>query len=274
MFVQPPNLAEALRMRGELGPDAVVVNGGTDVVVLLNRRQLRLKTIIDISRVAELQQIEKQSDGTLIIGAGVTYARLAELPLRAFREAALSVGGPSIRNMGTIGGNIVSASPAADGAVAALSLDAEVELSRAHCEPRWMPLTDFFVSYRKTKLQEDELLTRLRISGGSTSRWYKIGKRRAVNISVICGAVSRREGQYGIALGCVGPMPVAFPSVSQMLAGRDLVPELISEAADAVAREVNPISDHRASADYRRGMSRVVVKRLLTELSSEMAEDL
>ena len=268
MFHQPRTLAEALQLRGELGTDAVVINGGTDVVVAINRGDLRPRRFLDLSRVDELRMVE-QNNGSVLIGAGVTFARLGQLHIRVLREAALSVGGPAIRHRGTIGGNLVTASPAGDGCVALLSLAAEVELTSAARGGRWIPLTEFFISYRKIALADDELVTRVRVPRKPLSRWYKIGKRSAVNISVVCCAVARHpDGRYGIGLGSVAPTPISARRAEILLGDQALTDELIDEAAAAAAADASPIDDHRASAAYRRAMCETLTRRLLNDLAA------
>jgi CO/xanthine dehydrogenase FAD-binding subunit len=267
MFHQPCHLEQALELRAQFGPRATVINGGTDVVVALNHGAPRPAAFLDLSRVDELRTIER-ANGSVLLGAGVTFAQLGRLHLRALREAALSVGGPAIRNMGTIGGNIVTASPAGDGSVALLAMHAEVELSSAARGPRWLPLVDFFIDYRKTALNDDELLTRVRVPHNPRTRWYKIGKRGAVNISIVCCAVSRNpDGRHGIAFGCVGPMPLRAQKAEALLDAAPSPAAAIDEAAALCATEVRPIDDHRGSAEYRCAMCVTLSRRLLADLT-------
>lgn len=268
MFHQPHTLAEALRLRSDLGSAVTVINGGTDVVVAMNHGDLRPAQFLDLSRVDELRTIERDN-GTVLMGAGVTFAQLGKLHWRGLREASLSVAGPAIRSRATIGGNIVSASPAGDGAVVLVALGAEVELTSADRGPRWLPLRDFFVAYRQTALAGDELVTRFRVPWNPMSRWYKIGKRGAVNISIVCCCVARNpDGSYGIALGCVAPFPVAAWRAEALLGESELTPVLIEQAGQIVSEEVSPIDDQRGSADYRRAMCAVLARRLLRSLAS------
>jgi CO/xanthine dehydrogenase FAD-binding subunit len=265
MFHQPHNLADALRLRDEL-PDAVVVNGSTDISVAMNHGTLHPRAFIDLSQVAEIRKMER--DGAdLLIGAGVTCTQLGRCHLRTLREAALSVGGPAIRNQATLGGNLITASPAGDGCVALLALGGAVELTHATRGSRWVDLRAFFLGYRQTALAPDELVTRVRVPYNPRSRWYKIGKRGAVNISLVCAATAHRpDGSFGLAFGCVGPIPLFAPQAEAVLADGPLDDARIAEAARIVATEVQPIDDHRGSADYRRAMCATLTRRLLTDL--------
>jgi CO/xanthine dehydrogenase FAD-binding subunit len=276
MFYQPADMTEALRLRAELGPEVVTVCGGTDVVVAMNHGAVRPEAILDLSRVAGRDSVER-ADGMYVLGGGVTFAQMAKLPVRALAEAARSVGGPQIRNIGTIAGNLGTASPAGDGSVALLALDAEVELSHAERGSRWVRLDEFFLDYKRTALRPDELITRVRFPADFQSVWYKIGKRGAVNISIVCCAIGRSPArECRIALGSVGPYPMRAREAEAVLNGdaasiaHRAVPhpsdERIETAAEAAELEAAPIDDQRSSARYREAMCRVLVRRLLREL--------
>ncbi|MFH0982903.1 MAG: FAD binding domain-containing protein [Planctomycetota bacterium] len=267
MFYQPRTLQEALELRGRLRDDAVVVNGGTDVLVGMNHGTLRPRSFLDLSHLRDFNLIERDN-GWLGLGAGTTFAQLGRLEIKCLREAALSVGGPQIRNAGTIGGNLVTASPAGDGIVALLALEAQVEVASAARGPRWLDLNEeWFLAYRKTALQDDELVTHLRLRADFETAWYKIGKRGAVNISLVCCAVGRSpEGRYDLAFGSVAFRPIRAPKAEQLLEGHTLTDEVIAQAAEGVMQEVSPIDDHRAGAAYRRAMCGVLTRRLLREL--------
>lgn len=272
MYHQPTTLAEALELRAKLGETATVINGGTDVVVAMNHGGHRPQAFLDLSRVSELQQVRREGD-TLLLGAGVTFAQLGRLHLRALREASLSVAGPALRNMGTIGGNLVTASPAGDGCVALLAMNAVIELTSTSRGVRRLPVREFFISYRKTELASDELVTCVRAPYNPQSRWYKIGKRGAVNISLVCCAISRNPGgRFGVAFGCVGPVPMFAPKTEAVLASEKLTDEIIERAADTAFEEVAPIDDFRASAAYRRAMCKVLTRRLLRALACSDAK--
>lgn len=267
MFVQPQTIDEALEYRARYARDATVINGGTDVVVAMNHGGLRPRAFLDLSKVSELRRVDHEN-GSILLGAGVTFAQLGRMHLRSLREAALSVAGPAIRNMGTIGGNVVTASPAGDGSVALLSMDAELELTSLERGSRWIALRDFFIDYRRTALAADELVTRVRVPANPLTRWYKIGKRGAVNISIVCCAAARKpDGRYGLAFGCVGPMPLVAKEAEALLGSRPLSPELIDQAAQAAAEEMRPIDDFRGSAAYRQAMCRTLAHRLLTQIA-------
>jgi len=268
MFAHPTSLDQALEQRARYGADATVINGGTDIVVAMNHGALRPRQFLDVSGVDTLRQIKRQN-GTLILGGGVTFAQMGRCHNRALREASLSVAGPAIRNMGTIGGNLVTASPAGDGSVALLAAGADVQLSSAARGSRWLTVRDFFLDYRKTALADDELVTSVRLPDNPVTRWYKIGKRGAVNISLVCCAVALRpDNSWGIAFGCVGPMPLAAPKAEALLNANELSPELIEQVADTAASETSPIDDFRGTARYRKAMCKALCRRLLLNIAA------
>lgn len=269
MFYQPHSIDEALELRGRLGAGAAVISGGTDVLVAMNQGALRPRHFLDLSHVSGFNRMQ-QENGARCMGAGTSFAQLGRLDIACLREASLSVGGPQIRNTGTIGGNLATASPAGDGCVALLALDAEVEVSSAARGPRWLNVNDeWFLAYRETALAEDELITRVRVRGDFQTAWYKIGKRGAVNISLVCAAIGRSPDQrHHIAFGCVAFRPIRVPRTEALLSGQSLSDKLIEEAAQTAMTEVAPIDDHRGSAAYRRAMCGVLVRRLLRQLAS------
>ncbi|MCK6455192.1 MAG: FAD binding domain-containing protein [Phycisphaerae bacterium] len=272
MFSQPTTLEEALDVRARCGPDLLPIAGGTDIVVAMNRGQLRPAGFLDLTHVRGLDAV-RHENGRYECGGAATHATLSRLPVEALAEAALSVGGPAIRNRGTIGGNLVTASPAGDGCVALLALDADVELAHASRGRRVVPLREYFLGYRKTALLADELITRVRFPKDWITAWYKIGKRGSVNISVVCCAIGRSPtGLFHIALGSVAATPIRAPHAEEIVNRDGLTDGAIAEAADAVRRDISPIDDHRASAKYRAAMSVTLVARLLRRIRDRVKE--
>ncbi len=265
MFHQPAQFAEALDLKARWGEAITPLAGGTDLLVALNRGQWQPQHILDMTRIGGNTSI-KRDNGAYAIAGGATHSQLSTLPVTALAAAALSVGGPQIRNRGTIAGNLATASPAGDASTALLALDATVELAHADRGSRELPVRNFFLDYRRTALQRDELLARIRIPADWATTWHKIGKRNSVNISVVCCAIGRSPaGRYCVALGSVGPYPLRAGKTEELLNAYPLTAELIDEAAALVMTEVSPIDDHRASAAYRRAMCGTVIRRMLAE---------
>ena len=273
MFVQPLDMDEALRARGEMGADLVPIAGGTDIVVVLNRSSTGPKHFLDLTHVAGYADV-RRDNGTWHLGGGATFSQLGKLPVRALADAAMTVGGPAIRNRATIAGNLGTASPAGDGCVALLAVDAEVELTHASRGRRVIPIEQYFTGFRQTALLSDELITAVRLPADWRTAWYKIGKRGSINISLVCCAIGvSPAGGVRIAFGCVAPTVVRAKSAEAIIEKDGWSDPAIEAAAQAAMQDVSPIDDHRASATYRRAMCGVLARRLLRQLRDESSQD-
>jgi len=261
VFYQPKSISEALDLKAELKERGVFIAGGTDLVVLMNRGVKVAENFIDLTHVPGLGTINNRN-GTVELAGNVTYAQCGRLPILCLALASLSVGGPGIRELGTVAGNLATASPAGDGSTALLALDAEVELTSVR-GVRKLALEKFFLAYRKTALAADEMITKVSIPANYRSDWLKNGKRGAVNISVVATAVAitpKREAR--IALASVAPTPMRCRTAEKAFAkGAEA-----REVAEIVRSEIKPITDHRASADYKTHLAGVMVRRLLERL--------
>ncbi len=253
----PHSLDEALRLKAEQ-PDARFVQGGTDVLVELNFDRSRPPALINLNEVAELRGFTHEN-GTLVLGAGLTYADAMrgavaeELP--ALAEASRTVGSPQIRNRGTIGGNLGTASPAGDALPPLLVEDAVVHVASVRGERR-IPLQDFIVGVKRNALEPDEIVVSVRVEpSGAGQTFMKVGPRNAMVIAVCSLAVhvDRDRGELRAAFGS------AAPTVR-------LVTALLEDAAgfpDLVAGSASPIDDVRGTAAYRRHALRVLTRRAL-----------
>ncbi len=268
MFYQPKNIQEALGLKAKLKERGTFIAGGTDIVVLMNAGKAAPENFVDLTHIPELRAIHRHN-GTLELAGNVTHAQCGRLPIRCLAQASLSVGGPGIRELGTIAGNLATASPAGDGSVALLALDAEVELTSVRGARR-LPLEKFFVGYRKTALAPDEMITKVLIPTNYRSDWLKNGKRGAMNISVVAAAVSiTPQKQVRIALASVAATPIRCRQAEKFLAQHGLNAGTVRQAAELVRGEIKPITDHRASADYKIHLAGVMVRRLLENLVKE-----
>jgi carbon-monoxide dehydrogenase medium subunit len=236
----------------------------------------RAQRVVDISRLSELRFIESNDDG-IRIGALATVTDLLGSDLirreaTPLYESAAEFAGPLVRNRATVAGNLMDASPAADLAPPLLALDGEAELVSA-VGRRTLPLCDFFVDYRKTGVWPGELVTAISVrplGEGDKAAYHKLQLRRAMAISVVSVAVAlRMDGETcaeaGIALGAVSAVPYRAEAAEEALRGRVVGEAEIDAAADAARESASPIDDVRASADYRRKMCGVLVRRLLRE---------
>jgi CO/xanthine dehydrogenase FAD-binding subunit len=253
----PRSLAEALRLKAEL-PAARPIAGGTDLLVELNFDRSRPEAILNLAEVPELKTWTRENGG-LRIGAGVTYAELMRQPLAAalpaLAEAARTVGSPQIRNRGTIGGNLGTASPAGDALPPLLVEGAVVELGSTR-GVRSLPLTEFLVGPKRNALAPDELVLAVRLDpSGQPQTFMKVGPRNAMVIAVCSLALvaDRERGELRASFGSSGPV-----------AGLVVAPLADRESfAEQVAAAASPIDDVRGTAAYRRHALRVLATRAL-----------
>lgn len=256
----PRDLDDALDAL-DADPDATILAGGTDLMVSANYHALRPASVIAIRRVVELQEWEGR-----LIGAGVTYTRMEHGPIAALAQAARTVGSPQIRNAGTLGGNLGTASPAGDALPVLAALDAEIVL-RSKGGERTLRWDEFITGPKRNALQRGELILGARlpehIPGGQA--FAKIGIRNAMVIAIASCCLFREEdGATAIALGSVGPTPIRARRAEEMISAEtDPSPAAVDEFARLVAEEVSPIDDHRSTATYRRHASGVLARRLL-----------
>lgn len=272
------SLSEALSALGGT-PDALVLAGGTDVLVEINERHRHLDrdaTVIAISRVPELRQWTLDRPARMLrIGAGVTYAEIAAEPIAGFvpalAQAARTVGSPQIRNAATIGGNLATCSPAGDGLPPLAALDAVVELSSAGGTRR-LPIAEFMVGVKRTARQPGELITAVEVPLLDGWQGYaKVGVRNAMVIAIsgACLATDRPTRSVRLALGSVGPTIIRATAAERLAAAAIDWDRATIAAADAdhfaaaAADAASPITDHRATAEYRRHSIAVLARRLL-----------
>jgi CO/xanthine dehydrogenase FAD-binding subunit len=253
----PHSLDDALRLKAEL-PEARFVQGGTDVLVELNFDRSRPPALINLNEVAELRGFAREN-GTFVLGAGLTYAEamVGEVAdaLPALAEASRTVGSPQIRNRGTIGGNLGTASPAGDALPPLLVEAAEVQVASVRGE-RVLPLSEFLLGVKKNALDPDELIVAVRVSPARGPQTFmKVGPRNAMVISVCSLAlqVDRERGEIRAAFGSASP---TVRLVSAPLDQADGFPALVAESA-------SPIDDVRGTADYRRHALAVLTRRAL-----------
>jgi CO/xanthine dehydrogenase FAD-binding subunit len=255
--LSPRSLAEALELKAER-PDAVPIAGGTDVMVGVNFDRLRPAAFLNLEEVEELRGWSAEN-GDVRLGARVTYTELlggdlgAGLP--ALAEAARTVGSPQIRNRGTVGGNLGTASPAGDALPPLLVGDASVELASVR-GTRTLPLRDFLVGPKRNALEPDELIAGVlvrRPRGRET--FMKVGPRNAMVIAV-CSLAVRVDPEDGVVTASFGSAGPTAGLVQAPLAEAGDFPDRVAEAAA-------PIDDVRGSARYRRHALRVLAARAL-----------
>lgn len=267
-FHQPTTLDAALALKQELGARASFLAGGTDLVAAMRKGKVRDPVLIDLGRVPDLDRVEAR-DGWLRIGALCSHAALERCGVTALAAACRTVGGAQIRNVGTIGGQIGTASPAGDVSVALIALCAEVEL-RSLRGARRLPLDQIFLGPGRTSIAPDELLVAVHLPLSRRSDFYKIGKRDAVAISLVMAAASiGAGGDVALGVGCVAPTPLRLRRAEAHLRQHGLGSSALEQAAQLAGEEVSPISDHRGGAAYRRAMAVTLTRRLLRGLVHE-----
>ena len=275
-YYRPETLDEALAILERLWEGAKVIAGGTDLLAQIRKKEQEVEALVDITRIPGLDKI--RMEGELIrIGALVTHNQVAQSPLirgkaLALAEGAGWVGSPQIRNMGTVGGNIVSGQPGADATIPLLALGASVKVVSRLGE-RTIPLTAFFMGPGKTVLDiTSEILTEISfpaLRGNEASATLRLAKRKALALPILTVSVvvsvdgeKKRFDHVNIALGPVAPVPFRASDAEGVLASAPISDELIRKAAQRAAEESNPRSNPlRGSETYRRDMVAVLVER-------------
>ena len=274
-YFLPRSLPEALGLLEERAPELLVMAGGTVAMPLINDG-LSLPEAVMGLRLAGLGRLERSGD-TLRIGATATLTQLLNqdaVPM--LREAARNTASWSIRNMGTVGGNLFTPPPGGDVAVALLALDASVTLASTRGE-RVLPIGEFQTGFMSNALTPDELLVEISVPIRSEPTAYvKFGRKHANTPAVVTVAVrlewdGERVAVARIALGAVGPHPIRARAAEDLLAGTDLGPGAIASAAAAAVEECEPFTDGIATEWYRRKMVGLFVGRALEQLAGGAA---
>jgi CO/xanthine dehydrogenase FAD-binding subunit len=273
-FFQPATWSEALAMKAE-HPEAMPIAGGTDVMVELNLDHHRPGSVMDLTRVPELTEWGTE-DGRLRIGAGVTYTRLIEelgdrLPGLAI--ASRTVGSPQIRNRGTVGGNLGTASPAGDAHPPLLACDATVELASTSGTRR-IPVREFFTGPKRNAMRKDELIAAFLVEPApGPQQFSKVGTRNAMVIAVCSFALALDPGRkrVGTGIGSAGPTPLRAVEAETFLQGeldwegrRRPSEATLKRFGELVATAAKPIDDVRGTAEYRRHALAVMARRCLS----------
>lgn len=271
----PHTLDEALAIL-QNDPHSKVIAGGTDLLLELQQgRHAPVKTLVDLAQIAELQRLEVL-EHTLWVGAGVPLNRLvAWQPTQRFAtalfEAAALIGGPQVRNVATLGGNVAHALPAADGAIALLALDAEVILATAEGQ-RTQPLLACYAGPGKTALQRTEIIVAFHVpqsKKGEASAFRRVMRPQGVAIAIQnMGIWLRREDEtiadIRIAVGPAGPTPLRARHTEETLRGKPPTEENLAEAEKALLSEARfRTSPHRATADYRTHLAGILLRQTL-----------
>jgi len=276
-YIKPRSMVEALDLLGENNNgDVKVYAGGTDVIPKIKSRLIRApKVLIDLKGIPELDYIQYDEKDGLRIGALATISSVAHFPqvrenFGILSQAASSIASTQVQNRGTIVGNICNAVPSADSAPALLCLGAELSCVSSRGE-RIIHMEDFFTGLNQTALNPDELVKEIRIPNmppQSKGVYIKLSPRSRMDLAVVgVGAVVAQDNgliqDVRIALGAVAPTPMRAKRAEDVLKGEKLRAETVTKAAEIASEDSKPIDDHRASAEYRRTMVEVLVKRAI-----------
>ncbi|MCD8349072.1 MAG: xanthine dehydrogenase family protein subunit M [Planctomycetaceae bacterium] len=276
-FFEPISVDECAQLLDEYGPDAKLLAGGTDLVVKMRNRLLRPKVLVSLNQLPELARVYKYDDG-IKIGAMARLMDLSKSPLltgpwEVVKRGAGHVSSTQVRNIATIGGNTCNASPSADTIPGLMVLDA-VATIRGPKGEREVPLEKFFKGPSQTALERGEFLlgcTIEKFPAGNGTAYKKYAIRGDTDIAIIGVATRLQVDAEGVVtdarfvVGAVAPVPLRIPDVEKLLIGHKLTDELAVSVGKAAADCIKPISDARATADYRKEMVRVWTKHVLKE---------
>ena len=280
-YLAPKTIDEALSLLFQYKGRTKVIAGGTDVVPKLKRREIRApEYIIDLKGIPGLDYIKYDADSGLSLGALVTIGAVETSPtirekFSVLAQAAQSMASPQVRNRGTIAGNICNAVPSADTAPALLTLEARLKLI-GQKGIRIVNIEDFFTGPNQTALTDEEILQEIQLPNpppNSKGIYLKLTPRRAMDLAIVGVAVVviPEDGvctDIRIALGAVAPTPIRAKRAEGILRGQRFSEEVIEKAAQTAAEESQPIDDYRASAEYRREMVKVLIRRAINQAIS------
>ncbi|MCC6450854.1 MAG: xanthine dehydrogenase family protein subunit M [Candidatus Aureabacteria bacterium] len=277
--LSPGTLQEALEILAREGEGVKVIAGGTDLVVQVLERRKSPRLLLNLSRIGDLREIGEDGE-TVRIGALVTHRQIERSPILTRRapllcEAALLIGSPQLRNLATIGGNLMTASPVADSTPPLMALDATVSLRSARGE-RKIPLRAFFLGPGKTVIRRDELLAEVSFAGlgpDAASFYERLGQRRLLSISKVGVALAaRRDGAalrgVSISLGAVASTVIMAPRTAAFIEGKPLGDEVAREAARIAEKESRAITDLRSTESYRNRMAGALLQKGLARLTA------
>jgi xanthine dehydrogenase small subunit len=274
-YFKPVKVEQAAKFSAE-NPGCLVIAGGTDIGVQINKGIRDPQVVMSLSGLRELEDVRVENS-TILAGAKASIAALEKITAEALPEYSHLLyyfGSPPIKNAGTVGGNIVNGSPIGDTMPAMFVLNAEIELASPTARRR-VNINDFYTGYRKTVMQADELLTRVIVplpAHDELFKVYKVSRRKDLDISAFTAAIwMRREGELitdaRIAFGGVGPVILRLPKTEDFFRGKALTETVVREAGRIARSEITPISDVRGSADYRSQLGENIFRKMYADLT-------
>ncbi|MCD6434888.1 MAG: xanthine dehydrogenase family protein subunit M [Clostridiales bacterium] len=269
-YFKPSDLKEASDLLLEFN-NALIINGGTDMVVRLRNELVEPEALIDIKNIPGLKNIT-EDEKSITIGSCVTMNEMVhnKAVIDSFKllcDAVHYVGSGQVRNLATMVGNICNASPLADTATPLLVYEADILVYSTEGE-REIPICDFFKGVRKTALKKGEVVTGVKIPKYNEEKglFKKVSRRKEVDLSTVCASVAKLDGDIRISFGSVAPVPLRARKTEEFLKNKELTDDVIEEAAKISRTEVSPIDDIRASKGYRLDMVELSVVRGLEEI--------
>ncbi len=285
-YKKAESIDDAIRLLND-NPDARLLAGGTDVLIKLREGKKGFSSLVDIHDLPELKGIKIDNNETIILGSGMTFTEIMEsdtiadhIPILA--EAAGSVGGPQVRNVATIGGNVCNGVTSADSASSLFSMNAMVMLKGKNGN-RELPIADFYTGPGKVDLKQDEVLTSFKITQenykGFFGNYYKYAMRNAMDIATIgCAGLLKTENgiltDLRLTFGVAGPVPIRCPKTEKAAVGKKMNGELIDDIVRLVETDVNPRTSWRASKEFRTHIIRELTKIVIKESAGRAGEDL
>lgn len=282
-YVKAGSIEEASRLASEKGAKAVIMAGGTDVILLLKEKVIQAETVIDIKGIDGLEGIEFVEGQGMKIGAltklfDIQTSDIVKEKMPALADAAHYVASAQIRRKGTMVGNICNASPSADTAPILLAMNAKVKVQNGS-ETREIAIDNFFKGVKKTVLVPGDIVTEIEIpelKKNEGSAYFKHSVRKAMDLAIVgAGCWIKMDGSVvadcRITMGGVGITPLRANNAEQLLIGKEITDELLEQVGVAASQECSPISDVRASAEYRVDMIRVYTKRAIKKAIETLA---
>jgi aerobic carbon-monoxide dehydrogenase medium subunit len=275
-YLEPATLNEVFSLLEKHGDDARVIAGGTSLIIWMRQRLLMPKLVIGLGRIPDFDTITFDPRDGLRIGAGARHRDVELSPAikqhyPLLHETFRKVAQPRIRNMGTIGGNLAGGDPLTDPGASLMALDAELTLTSSN-GTRTMSLEEFFVDYYQTVLEPGELLTEIRVPPPQRSGWshIKFTPRSVEDFATVGVAVTLQAGNgtcedVRLGLNSVASTIVRAKKAEEVLRGKPISDAALQEMGEVAAREVDPMDDNRGSADYKRDLVKVLVRRAVQE---------
>ena len=283
-YFEPTTVEECCRILKEYGSDAKILAGGTDIVPRLKNKTWKPEAVVGIFSIPGIDAITVGSDG-LELGAAARLRRISldqslDKNYKVIKEAAGHVSSMQIRNIATIGGNACNASPSADAIQGLIAMDAKAVIAGSE-GTREVALEDFFTGPGTTVLKPGEFLLKFKVAApkpGTGAVYKKFAIRGDTDISIVgaaCRLIVNKDGiveDARISLSAVAPKPIRVPEAEKLLIGKKLTAELIDQAAEAAEKSCSPITDQRATAEYRKRMVRVWTRHAVEEAAERAAQ--